>query len=75
MTIPSEVLEALRLDVGAQVDVVLTADGFAATLVEKSKPRRYALRALLCGATPDTMRQLQTETGWANEGTPVGREL
>lgn len=75
MTIPSEVLKTLHLDVGAQVEVSVTADGFTARPVEKSTRRRYSLRELLRGATPDTMRQLQEETAWAHEGPSVGREL
>jgi antitoxin ChpS len=75
MTIPSEVLKALHLDVGAQIEVAVTADGFTARPTEKPKRRRYSLRELLRGATPDTMRLLQEETAWAHEGGPVGREL
>jgi antitoxin ChpS len=75
MTIPSEVLKALHLDVGAQMEVAVTADGFTARPAEKPKRRRYSLRELLRGATPDTMRLLQEETAWAHEGSSVGREL
>jgi antitoxin ChpS len=75
MTIPSEVLKALHLDVGAQVEVAVTAGGFTARPLEKPKRRRYSLRELLRGATPETMRRLQDETAWAHEGAPVGREL
>jgi antitoxin ChpS len=75
MTIPAEVLKALHLDVGTQVEVAVTADGFTARPLEKPKRRRYSLRELLRGATPETMRRLQDETTWAHEGAPVGREL
>ena len=75
MTIPSEVLKALHLDVGTQIEVAITADGFMARPLEKPKRRRYSLRELLRGVTPETMRRLQEETAWAHEGTPVGREL
>jgi antitoxin ChpS len=75
ITIPSEVLKALHLDVGAQMEIAVTADGFTARPLEKPKRRRYSLRELLRGATPRTMRQLQDETAWAHEGASVGREL
>ena len=75
MTIPSEVLKALHLDVGAQMEVAITADGFTARPLEKPKRRRYSLRELLRGATPETMRRLQDETAWAHEGAAAGREL
>lgn len=75
ITIPSEVLKALHLDVGAQMEVAVTADGFTARAVEKPTRRRYSLRELLRGATPETMRRLQDDTAWAREGDSVGREL
>ncbi|HEY1935049.1 MAG TPA: hypothetical protein VGG99_23845 [Acetobacteraceae bacterium] len=75
MTIPSDVLKALHLDVGAQMEVAVTADGFTARPQQKPNRRRYSLRELLRGATPKTMQRLQDETAWAREGSPVGREL
>jgi antitoxin ChpS len=75
MTIPSDVLKALHLDVGTQMEVAMTADGFTVRPVQKPKRRRYSLRELLRGATPETMRRLQDETSWAHEGSAVGREL
>jgi antitoxin ChpS len=75
MTIPSDVLKVLHLDVGSQLEVAVTADGFAARPLNKPKRRRYSLRELLRGATPETMRRLQDESAWAHEGSPVGREL
>jgi antitoxin ChpS len=75
MTIPSDVLKALHLDVGAQMEVAVTENGFTARPLEKPRRRRYSLRELLRGATPETMRQLQEYTAWAREGTATGREL
>jgi antitoxin ChpS len=75
MTIPSDVLKALHLDVGTQMEVAITADGFTARPLQKPKRRRYSLRELLRGATAETMRRLQNETAWAHEGSAVGREL
>jgi antitoxin ChpS len=75
MTIPADVLKALHLDIGTQMDIAVTEDGFTARPLEKPKRRRYSLRELLHGATPDTMRQLREETEWAHDGPTVGREL
>ena len=75
MTIPSEVLKALHLDVGAQMEVAVTRDGSTACPFEKPKRRRYSLRELLRGTTPETMRLLRDDTAWAREGAAVGREL
>jgi hypothetical protein len=51
------------------MEVAVTADGFTARPAEKPKRRRYSLRELLRGVTPDTMRLLQEETAWAHAGT------
>ena len=75
MTIPAEVLKSLHLDVGTQMDIAVTEQGFTARPVEQPKRRRYTLKELLRGATPDTMRQLHEETAWAHEGPATGREL
>lgn len=75
MTIPVEVLKTLHLDVGATLELSVSDTGFTAQPVRRPKRRRYTLRELLRGATPETMRQLHEETAWAREGDPVGREL
>ena len=75
MTIPAEVLKTLHLDVGATLELSVSETGFTAQPVTKPKRRRYTLRELLRGATPETMRQLHEDTAWAREGGPVGREL
>jgi antitoxin ChpS len=68
-------MNALHLDIGDQMEVAVTGDGFVARPLEKPKRRRYSLRELLCGATPETMRRSHAETAWAREGAAVGREL
>lgn len=75
MTIPSDVLKALRLDVGTRMEVAATEDGFTARPVAKSARRRYSLRELLRGTTPDAMQELHEATAWAHEGPAAGREL
>ena len=75
MTIPSDILKALNLGVGAQVDVSVDTNGFVVRLVDKPRRKRYSLGELLRGVTPETMRLLRDETACAHEGSAVGREL
>ncbi len=48
---------------------------FTARPKAEPKRRRYSLRELLRGATPEAMRRLNAETAWAREGDPAGREF
>ena len=75
MTIPAEILKALKIDVGSELEVALTDGAFTARPGEKPTRKRYSLRELLKGATPEAMRQLTDETAWSREGDPVGREI
>jgi antitoxin ChpS len=75
MTIPAEVLRALQIEVGAELDIALSGEAFIATPRPKSARKRYSLRELLRGATPEAMRRLNDETACAREGGPVGQEL
>jgi len=75
MTIPADVRKALNLDVGAQVDVSVSGNGFIARAVERPHRERYALRDLLRGATPEAIRRLRDATAWAHQGPSVGREV
>jgi antitoxin ChpS len=75
MTIPAEVLKTLRIDVGSKLEVAVVEGVFTARPKGKNERRRYSLRELLRGATPEAMRQLNGETAWAREGDQVGREL
>lgn len=73
MTPPSKVLKARHVDSGSQGQIAVTADGVPELPI--TMRRRYSLRALLQGATPETMRQTNDATAWALEGPSVGREL
>lgn len=75
MTIPAEVLKTLRIDVGSKLEIAVDEAGFVARPKGRTERRRYSLRELLRGATPEAMRLLNDETTWAREGEPVGREL
>ena len=75
MTIPTGILKTLRIDVGSKLEVAVEDGAFTARPKAKRERRRYSLRELLRGATPEAMRRLNAETAWAREGDPVGREL
>jgi len=75
MTIPAEVLKSLQIDVGSTLEVAVSGDSFTARPNAKPVRRRYSLRELLRGATPDAMQKLNDDTAWARDGKPVGREL
>ena len=75
MTIPAEVLRTLAIDVGSKLEVVAGDGAFTARPMGKTERRRYSLRELLRGATPEAMRRLNEETAWARGGDPVGREI
>ena len=75
MTIPAEVMKQLKVDVGSALELEVLDGGFTARPAPSTGRRRYSLRELLRGATPDAVRQLNAETAWAREGEPVGREL
>lgn len=75
MTIPVEVLRALRIEVGSTVAVEVTDGALVVRPVERAKRTRYSLSELLKGATPKAAQQLAYSTAWAREGGPVGREI
>jgi antitoxin ChpS len=75
MTIPSEVLKTLQIDVGAEMEIAVAEGGFTARPKLRPSRTRYSLRELLRGATPTAMRELNAGTDWARAGEPVGREL
>jgi antitoxin ChpS len=75
MTIPPEVLKSLQLDVGAKLDVEVNGDSFTARPRSRRARKRYSLRELLRGVTPEKMRKLNDATAWARDGDSVGREI
>lgn len=75
MTIPVEVLRALKIGVGSTVVAEVTDGALVVRPVERTKRIRYSLREILKGATPEAARQLADSTAWAREGDPVGREI
>ena len=75
MTVPAEVLKSLQLEIGSQLELAVESGSFTARPKAKLERRRYSLRELLRGATPEAMRQLHAETAFAREGESVGREI
>lgn len=75
MTIPTGILKTLQIDVGSKLEVAVENGAFTATPKVKMERRRYSLREILRGATPEAMRRLNADTAWAREGDPFGREL
>jgi antitoxin ChpS len=75
MTIPAEVLKSLKIDVGSRLEIAVEGGAFVAKPCAKPERRRYSLRELLRGATPEIMERLNEDTVWAREGGPIGREL
>jgi antitoxin ChpS len=75
MTIPADILKTLEVEIGSQLEVIAKGGAFVARPKRKAERRRYSLRELLRGATPDVMGKLNKQTAWAREGGAVGREL
>lgn len=74
MTIPSDMLKALDLQIGSLVTLDI-ADGDLVVRSSRPKKKRLTLKELLQGITPKTIEKMRTETEWAREGNPTGREL
>jgi antitoxin ChpS len=74
ITIPSDVLKRLNVDVGATLELELGEGAFMARPVRSGEPNRYSLAELLRGTTPENLVSLNEETAWAREGEPVRRD-
>lgn len=75
MTIPSNVLKRLNVEVGASLELNVNNGAFTARPARNRERKRYALVDLLRGVTPKMMSRLNADTEWAREGKPVGREI
>lgn len=75
MTIPSNVLKRLNVEVGASLELDVNDGAFTARPAHKTGRKHYALADLLRGVTPKMMSKLNADTAWAREGKPVGREI
>lgn len=76
ITIPSDVLKMLNVEVGATLELDVANGAFTARPTHQAATRkRHTLAELLRGVTPEDMVALNADTAWAREGDPVGREL
>jgi antitoxin ChpS len=65
ITIPSDVLRILDIDIGTTLELDITNQGFTARPVQQRK--RYTLTELLEGVTEKDIKALNKETRWARE--------
>lgn len=75
ITIPADVMKALKVDIGTEVEVKVSGGALVARPRSASERKRYSLRELLRGATPSAMKRLNAETAFAREGGAMGREI
>ena len=75
ITIPSDVLNLLNLQIGSTLQLDITNKGFTARPVNNPEFKRYSLAELLTNVTPKDMVSLNEDIKWARDGKPVGREL
>jgi antitoxin ChpS len=75
VTIPAHLLRSLHADIGMPLDLQVDNGVLTARPVVAQPRKRYSLKEILRGATPEAMAALQAETAWAHEGGPVGREI
>ena len=75
MTIPSDVLKILGVEVGATLELDVVNGAFTARPTHQAARKRYTLAELLRNVTPQDMAALNADTAWAREGGPEGREL
>lgn len=73
MTIPADVLRLLDLEVGSKLQIEVENGSIRARPIGARK--RYTLTELLRGVTPALMAELNADTEWARDGSPIGREL
>jgi antitoxin ChpS len=72
MTIPPALLKLMDAGVGTEVSLSVAEGELIARPISPSR-KRYSVAELLQGS--EAVVELNTETAWAREGDPVGREL
>lgn len=75
MTIPSDVLKILNVEIGESLELDVTNEGFVARPLSRLTRKHYSLAELLHGVTQEKIKKLNRKTKWAREGKSVGREL
>lgn len=74
MTIPSEVLNMLDVTVGETVLIDVRKGEFTVKPQKAAERKRYSLRELLRGASPEKMEELMKETETVRGHGAVGKE-
>jgi antitoxin ChpS len=75
ITIPSDILKMLDVQVGSILEIDVTKKGFTARPVKEVCRKRYSLAELLKGVTPKKIAALNEKTKSTREGDAVGREV
>jgi antitoxin component of MazEF toxin-antitoxin module len=73
--IPDPLLRRPQADIGTPLSTCRSKGVLTVRSVAAQSRKRYNLKEILRGATPEAMAELQVETAWAHGGYPVGREL
>lgn len=77
VTIPTDVLKKLDIHIGSELELSVEKESLIVhpIRVKQSKRKKYTLKELLQGVTPEKMKLLKKETEWVEEGEAVGREI
>ena len=75
MTIPASLLKTIDLPIGAEVVLDPVEHGFEVKVIEEGRRRRYTLKELLVGATPENIEKLNKQVAWSQEGDAMGQEI
>jgi antitoxin ChpS len=73
ITIPSDVLKLLNIDIGATLALELTENGLVVRPVQPMR-KRYTLAELLEGIMPEDVKTLHQETQWFLETDAKDRD-
>ncbi len=73
VTIPSDVLRMLDIEVGATLQLEVAGGAITARPINGKK--RYTLDELLRGVTPEAIEELNAATAASRKGAPAGREI
>ena len=75
VTIPPSVLKSLDLKIGTELQMAVRDGALVIIPAKPTRAKRYTLAQLLEGVTPKTIKALNDETAWSQDGDAVGREL
>ena len=75
MTIPADLLKLFNIEAGDSLNVDVIPGGFVTRPANAPARKHYTLAELMRGVDKKTMKRLNSETAWARDGAPVGREL